>query len=243
MKLNMILPVFLFSVNTVFAQSGTDAVSMGQEFAELAAHGGVSGKGFATYQSYSSNQVNGSQFFIPDWKPGEIVTTHKETFNEGLLFIYDKVRQEVFIRQKDSSLILLGNKDEIKSFSLKDGDKHYDFVNSSLFTDEKPEVFYQVMIYDSSKLTLLKYTKTTFVKADMTDMMKQREGDVYDSFVDKFTYYIVPANGIPQAVQLKTKSLKKTLSGMNINPEKYMNEHPGLIDEDYLVAMVRELNK
>jgi hypothetical protein len=239
----MLFSVFVLSANTVFSQSGTTAVAMGQEFAELAAHGGLAGKGFAAFQTYSSNQVDGSQFFFPDWAPGEIVTTHKEVFNEGLQFIYDKVRQQLFFRKKDSSLILLGNKDEIQSFSLKDGDKQYYFVNSKLFTDERPEVFYQVLIYDSSKLSLLKYIKTTLVKADLTDMMKQRQGEVYDAFVDKIFYYIVMDNGIPLQVQLKSKSLKKTFAELNINPEKYMSDHPEPINEDYLINMVRQFNQ
>jgi hypothetical protein len=81
------------------------------------------------------------------------------------------------------------------------------------------------------------------VKADKTDMMKQKEGDIYDSFVDKVTYYVSKGNGQLETLTLKTKALKKTFSEMNINIDKYVNEHTGAIDEDYLINLVTELNK
>src|SRR5664279_6104218 len=188
MKSSIILPAMILASATVSAQ--VTNVAMGQEFADLAAHQGYASNGFSAYQNYTSGEVKGSQFFLPVWAKGEVVTIHKETYNDDLQFMYDKVRQEVFIRKNDSSMVLLTNKDEIESFSLKDDQgTRYNFVNSKLFTDETPQVFYQVLVYDSTKLTLLKYIKTTFVKADYHDMMKVKEGDVYDSFVDKYLYY------------------------------------------------------
>ncbi|HET7000201.1 MAG TPA: hypothetical protein VFI33_02785, partial [Puia sp.] len=163
-KSTIILPALILSSAAASAQ--VTNVAMGQEFADLAAHQGIASNGFSAYQNYTSGQVNGSQFFLPGWSKGEVVTVHKEVYNEDLQFIYDKVRQEIFIRKKDSSMTLLANKDEIASFSLKDDQgKQYNFVNSKLYTDETPEVFYQVLVYDSNKLTLLKYIKTIYVKA------------------------------------------------------------------------------
>jgi hypothetical protein len=244
MKTRILVPALLFSTQALFSQSGTTGVAMGQEFAELAAHGGLSGKGFAAFQSYSSSQVNGSQFFLPDWVNGEVVTRRNEVYNEGLQFLYDKVRQELFVRQKDSSLILLTNKDEIQSFHLKDANKNqFRFVNSSFYTTERPEVFYQVLIDDSVKLTLFKYIKTSFVKADLTDMMKQREGDVYDAFVDKYFYFLSWHDGLLYPVQLKTKSVRKAFTDMHLDPDAYLKEHYQPVDEDFLIEMVKHFNQ
>jgi hypothetical protein len=44
-------------------------------------------------------------------------------------------------------------------------------------------------------------------------------------------------------VQLKSKSVRKVFTDLGVNPDKYLNEHSGGIDEDYLVEMVTELNK
>src|SRR5450631_2778293 len=128
MNTRILLPALLLSASAVYSQSN---IAMGQEFAELAAHKGLSGKGFAAFQSYKSSDVNGSPYFLPDWDAGEVVTIRKEVFNDEFQFVYDKVRQELFIRQKDSALVLLTNKDEVQSFSLKNGNNEpFHFVNS-----------------------------------------------------------------------------------------------------------------
>ncbi len=242
MKSAIILPVLLSSTVALSAQ--VTNVAMGQEFAELAAHQGYASNGFSAYQNYSSGQVNGSQFFLPGWTKGEVVTIHKETYNDGLQFLYDKVRQEVFIRKTDSAFVLLTNKDEIQSFSLKDEQgNRYNFVNSKMFTDETPEVFYQVLVYDSAKLTLLKYIKTLYIKADYHDMMKVKEGEVNDAFVDKYIYYVVKADGVLQPVELKNKSVKKVFSELNLPYQKYMDDHYQPVNEDYLIDMVKQLNQ
>ncbi len=242
MRNKISLIILLFCSANAFAQTNANSITMSNEFAMLAAHGGT-GSNFSTFQSYSNNQVNGSQFFLPDWSKGEIALNNKEVFKNGILLAYDKVRQELFIRQPETQDILLGTKEEINTFSLWDAGKEYHFINSSVFSNVKPAVFYQVLVSDPSKLTLLKYTKGTFVKADKNDMMKQKEGEVYDSFVDNITYYISRGNGELQQIQFKTKSLKKAFTELNINIDKYINDHPESIDEDYLVALVTELNK
>jgi hypothetical protein len=242
MRNKISLIILLFCTVKGFSQTGSNSITMSNEFAMLAAHGGT-GSNFSTFQSYSSNQVNGSQFFLPDWTKGEIVLNSKEEFKNGILLAYDKVRQELFIKQQDAPDILLGTKEEINTFSLKDAGREYHFINSSVYSTAKPEVFYQVLVSDPSKLTLLKYTKGTFVKADKNDMMKQKEGDIYDSFVDKVTYYLSKGNGELQQLQLKTKALKKTFTDLNINIDNYANEHPGSVDEDYLISLVMDLNR
>jgi hypothetical protein len=240
-KSAIILPALILSSAALSAQ--VTNVAMGQEFAELAAHQGYASNGFSAYQNYTSGQINGNQFFLPDWSKGEVVTIHKEVYNEPLQFLYDKVRQEIFMRKKDSALILLANKDEVASFSLKDDQgKQYNFVNSKMFTDETPEVFYQVLVYDSAKISLLKYIKTILMKADYHDMMKVNDREVNDAFVDKYIYYIVKADGILQPVELKNKSVKKVFGEMNMPYENYMKIHYEPVNEEYLVNMVKELN-
>jgi len=242
MKNKIILSILLFSCTYAFPQAASNSIGMSNEFAMLAAHGG-SPTSFSTFQTYTNNQVEGTQFFISDWRKGEIIMNNKDVFNSGILLAYDKVRQELFIKQENTTDILLGSKDDIHAFSMKDDGKEYHFINSAAYTKSKPNVFYQVLAFDSSKFTLLKYTKGTFVKADKTDMMKQKEGDIYDSFVDKITYYISKGNGELQPIQLKTKSLKKTFTDLNINIDKYLSEHPESVDEDYLISLVTDLNR
>ena len=92
-KSTVILPVLLVSSAALSAQ--VTNVAMGQEFADLAAHQGYASNGFSAYQNYTLGVINGSQFFLPGWSKGEVVTIRKEVYNDPLQFLYDKVRQEI----------------------------------------------------------------------------------------------------------------------------------------------------
>ena len=108
-----LLPALLITASTAFSQTNSN---VNQEFTTLSKYG-VGGT--TAFQSFKSTQIDGNQFFLPDWEKGEVTTTSKETFAKNLLFVYDKVRQELFIKQRDSSLVLLGNKPDIISFNVK----------------------------------------------------------------------------------------------------------------------------
>jgi hypothetical protein len=243
MKYKIILYILvIIYADRLFAQGGTSTVAMGEEFA---AFGGTPVKRMDTraYQSYSNNQVLGSPYFLPDWHKGEVITSDKQVFSDGFMFSYNKFLQELFIRTTDSSTTLLGDKNRINGFTLTDGDKQYHFANSSLFSSAKPFVYYQVLVYDSSKITLLKLVFTSFVKADKNDMMKLKEGDIFDAYVDNNLYYIVKGGGAPVPIELKSKSFRKVFSDLRIDSKKYMDAHYGPFDEDYLIALVRQLNQ
>jgi hypothetical protein len=239
MKSAGILMVFVLHSINVFPQAGTNPLSTNQEFATMVArHSSTS-----SIQSFSSGQVDGSQFFLPEWQRGEVVMNDNEVFSADLLFIYDKVRQELFIRQKDSSFLIQGNKEDINRFNLRADGRQYNFVNSARFSETKPEVYYEVLVEDSAGLTFLKYTKASFVVADKTDMMKMREGAVSDAFVDKITYYVVKGRSEPKPVLLKTKSVKQVMNELSVNPDAYIKAHPGAVNEDWLAGLVRHLNE
>ena|SRR5437764_14437477 len=82
MKNKIILVILLFFCSYAFPQAATNSIGMSNEFAMLAAHGG-SPTSFSTFQTYSNNQVEGTQFFVSDWRKGEIVMNNKEVFNSG----------------------------------------------------------------------------------------------------------------------------------------------------------------
>jgi hypothetical protein len=247
-KTDWIVIIFLFVPACVFPQTQTirnslaaPALNSGNEFDIYQKSGGGGIDAFKT-GGYGGD-VKGNPFFLTDWSKGEVVTVRKEVYGDDLQFVYDKVRQELFVRRKDEKPILLANKDEIQSFSLSDENgNHYNFINSRYFTDVRPEVFYQVLVYDSSKLSLFKYIKTSFVRGDPNDMMKQKEGAVNDEFVDKNIYFLEMGKGELKTIQLKSKSINKVLVDLHINAEAYMSAHPEQLDEKYLVELIKSLN-
>jgi hypothetical protein len=238
MKYSLIFSLFFLQGMMGYSQRA--GLTEAHEFDQFQ-HAG--GGGVSAFKTGVRTDADGSQFFLPEWSKGDITLNSNIVFNSGMMFIYDKVRQEIFIRPEDSSSVLLGNKDDIKTFTLKDAGREYTFVNSVFYSNTKPEVFYQVLVINPSKLTLLKYTKATFVRADNTDMMKQREGKVNDAFIDNVTYYISNGKGSLQPVQFKSKSVKKAFAELKIDVDKYLSDHTEPINEDYLIAMVGALNQ
>ena len=77
----------------------------------------------------------------------------------------------------------------------------------------------------------------------MSDMLKVKDGYVNDAYVDKPIYYIAKAGVLSQPFLLKSKSLKKAFQQLQVDPEKFMNGHPGMMDESYLVELVKSLSK
>src|ERR1700712_5746235 len=124
MKLYIALPLVLCSLQASFAQTQTVRAAAGNPVYNPSNQFDIyqksGGGGIAAFKTNASDGVDGSQFFLAGWKDGEVALTDQEVFNTGFVFAYDKVRQELFIRQKDSALVLLGNKDQIRSFTLKE---------------------------------------------------------------------------------------------------------------------------
>src|SRR5581483_3033389 len=174
-----IVPLFATLSLNGFSQAST--IGMGREFSQLSGLG-TRQTGFEGIQTYSSHNAKGSQFFNDGWSMGSVTTANKETINSGYLFIYDKVRQELFLKPKDSDIVVLADKNQIYGFSIFT-DKMHNFRQASLYDPNEKGNFLEVLT-ESEKYTLLKLTKTTFEKANTNDMEKVRSGNLDDEFVD-----------------------------------------------------------
>src|SRR5437868_340496 len=86
------------------------------------------GGGISAFSLNNSADVQGSQFFLSDWSAGSITMNNGETYSNGYQFVYDKVRQEIFIKQQGVELVLQASKPDIRSFQLKDGPSTYTFL-------------------------------------------------------------------------------------------------------------------
>jgi len=73
---------------------------------------------------YYTHDIRGNQFYSSGWVTGRVTNTRNEVFANGYLFLYDKVRQLLFIKERDSSDIFLSDKNKIRSFTLNTGRVH-----------------------------------------------------------------------------------------------------------------------
>lgn len=236
-------PAFLFfaaflSYFAGYSQAVND--EMAQDFKEISKFGSR-GSGFEGFQTYHSSNVQGSQFFSPSWTTGTVTTNNNEKFGKNYLFLYDKVRQELFIKLKDSSVVLLADKSQISAFTLNT-DRVHTFVPAGTIDPSNKGNFFEVLVRDDSDYSLFKLIKTKFVKADERDMEKQSQGEVFDSFQDDVSYFLVK-NGTIQTVALRKNNILKAFAPLKNKASEYFNQHSDRdIDEAMLIGVVQYLN-
>jgi hypothetical protein len=238
MKPALVLFTSLLSCSVTYSQIVTD--DMADEFKEVSKFGSRQ-SGFEAIGTYHSGNVEGSQFFSPSWTTGTVTNISNEQFGKNYLFLYDKVRQELFMKLKDSSVVLLADKNQISSFTVNT-DKTHNFVAAGTYDPSNKGNFFEVLVKNDKGYSLFKLTKCKFVKADERDMEKQRLGEVYDSFQDQVTYYIFK-DGVVQTVALRKNNILKVLSPVRDRVSGYFDQHSdSAIDEGFLLGAVQYIN-
>lgn len=240
------LIIFITITFSSFAQQ--NQASMVNDFKQIAS----AGKGRyligGAIQTYSSDEVKGNQFFNPNFSKGAVVISTGEIIGSNYLFLFDKVRQELFIKSADDKKtqpeILLAEKTQIKSFTLFT-DKHHFFEPVSKYDSENTNDFYEVLLQNNEAFTLLKFVKTTFVKMDKSDMQKFKNGDMSDEFVDKVTYFISFKNAKPQLIKFTKKSILNALPLQKkaLAENYFASNNQEKIDEYFVINMTSTLNK
>jgi hypothetical protein len=240
MKSILLFNLSLISFST-FAQETT--VGLRNEFSQISKYTSGRQSGFEGLQSFSSRQVKGSQFYFPSWSGGSLLVDSNEVTASNFLFLYDKVRQELFMKPKDSTVVMQADKSRILGFSLVSNGTH-NFELASNYNPSNKADFYEVLVKSDHGYTLLKLIKTKFVKFDPTDMVRVKSGDTYDEYQDDISYFISYKHGLPQPVKLKDNSIKKVLAADKSKVDNYLNENSNAErNEDYLTQLITSLNQ
>lgn len=216
-----------------------------------------SGNGAETQAAYSSYIVNNNNFVLPtyahggdvggnpyfskDWATGSLTTVDNHIFSEGLVFMYSKVDGRLFFKQTDSSVVMQADPAKISSFTLNT-DKPHTFVRTDAFTKEYSGNFYEVLVRDEKKYSLLKLTTAEFQEnttSAASNVMTVTSSA--GSFSDKVKYYISKDGQLTQ-VSLKKKSFQTTIASDKDKAEKYFQEHSGNFNEDAAIGLITEIN-
>src|SRR3954452_3626550 len=100
MKYILLFIITPISLSTIAQES---SVGLRNEFSQISKYTYGRQSGFEGLQSFSSKQVRGSQFYFPSWSGGSLTVDSNEVTASNYLFLYDKVRQELFMQPKDSA--------------------------------------------------------------------------------------------------------------------------------------------
>ena len=190
------------------------------------------------FRGVSDNTITtvGTRFFGP-WAKGKVVFLDRVADDPKYFFNYDKVKNAVLYAVDTTKAFELVP-DSIISFSLYGS-------NGAVVFDRFPSIqgapFFQELVKDNS-YSLYKGVVTTYIKADFKTNGIVESGNNYDEYSDKFLYFILFPNRELKQVQLKKKSIKEVFSGVPA-ADDYLSHHNGSIDENYLIEMVKALDK
>lgn len=234
-----IIVFFICSVITARAQAQVTSAGMGTEFKEISGFGSRQ-SGFEGLQTYKSGSVIGSQFFNDSWSSGSVTGSNRETISINYLFLYDKVKQDLYIRPKDTNLIVLADKNQLVSFVINT-DKRHLFHNASIYDPNQKGNFFEILV-ENDNYTLLKLIQTTFKKADPTDMEKVKNGEFQDEFVDHITYYLYH-NNKAEKIKLNENALRKALRGQEAKLDDFFNTYSNSeVNEQLAINLINTIN-
>ena len=242
MKTTLSILALLILVASTQAQTASIAANLKQAGLRAGLNGG-----YQTIQTYTSDIVKGSQFFYQGFKDGSVTTTNNELITGIYQFLFDKVRQELFITSKSDTRpepeVLLAEKQQVKSFTITT-DREHSFVAARNYDPSNTSDFFELLKKDDSAYSLLKLVKTTFVKMDMRDMEKVKRGEFFDEFVDKVTYYVSYRSGTPKEITFKKRTMPSAFQGdKKAAVDNYTDTHASQdVDENYLVNLVSSVN-
>lgn len=251
MAYKIFITIFIFYTSFNLVQAQITSPGMRAEFKQITSYGRRQ-SGFEGIQTYNSGNVKGSQFFYNDWTHGSVTTTNNEVISNNYLFLFDKVRQELFVYPTDTEQASVSSKDKKPENTLV-ADKSQ--ITSFTIITDHPHVFEQASIYDpaqkgnffevlakGSNYILLKSTKTTFEKHNMNDMEKVKQGEFNDEFLDHITYYIDHNHKLVK-VTLNENNLRKALKEEKLTVDNFFNLHQNdELNEDLLINLINNLN-
>jgi hypothetical protein len=230
-------PLFFFI--TSFSQD-VNSISLHDEFKSIEGFGKRQ-SGFEGIQTYSNHSVTGSQFFTDSWADGSVTSSAKYTLSKNFVFLYDKVRQELFMKSKDSNIVLLVDKSQIESFTIN-SDKPHVFVPASKYIPSLAGNFVETII-PTGNYQLLKLITTSFEKANMNDLEAVKQGDFSDKFIDHITYYVFHNNGFKEIKSLSEHNIRKALKDEAKKLDDFFEGHQNNeMNEEFLVMLINSLN-
>lgn len=230
-----------------FGNAQNNNASISEEFKQLASES-IPKPGTAGYENlttFKDNMVSGDQFFYPGWVKGSVTATDNKTIaSDNYLFLFDKVRQTLFIKYNtvnaSNNNVLTADPDKLKAFTLIT-DKPHIFIKASDYDSSIKNDFLELLV-QGTNYTLFKLNKASFEKADEHDMLAMKNGNFSDAFVDHTTYYIYHNNKL-EKVNLQQYSLRKTLKDEKTKVNDYFNTHQNdEMSEDLLIGLVNYLN-
>ncbi len=190
-----------------------------------------------TITTFNNSEVRGTRYLYSDWIAGSVTNENNETYSENYTFNFDKINHDLYAKNNNISVVI--DKSKIKYFTIG----YQKFINSSLIDAKVKGLFYEVLVNDTSKISLYKLTITKFVKADPTNMMNVKTGNFSSEYVDEAKYFVSNINGQLNKINLTENNIKKVLKFNGERLNTYFALHSTEdVDENFLIRLIKFLN-
>jgi hypothetical protein len=232
-----LLLCFSFYQNVIAQVTGGNAFQTQNIYTGYA----VSGNDIVLPVTRGSAAYGGKPYFSKDWVSGSVTTTDKNSFSDGLVFLYDKVNSVLYFKNKDSNTIMKADMSKISSFALVT-DRSHTFINGNLISKEYNGKFFEVLLLDEKHYSFLKLTETDLQHTETSKASQaMTESISAGSYVDTDKYFIL-IDGNLQLVELKKKSFPEVLGKDEDKAESYIKSKNGNFNETYVVNMLTAIN-
>jgi len=232
-----LLLFFSFYQNVIAQVTGGNAFQTQSIYTGYA----VSGNDVVLPVTISSSAYGGKPYFSKNWVSGSVTTTDKNTFSDGLVFLYDKVNGVLYFKNKDSNTIMKADMSKISSFALVT-DKSHIFINGNLISKDYNGKFFEVLLLDEKHYSFFKLTETALEHNETSKASQAMTQDISaGSYVDTDKYFVF-VDGNLQQVELKRKSFPEVLGKDEDKAENYIKSKNGNFNETYVVNMLTAIN-
>ena len=185
--------------------------------------------------------TKGNKYLFNSWVHGYVVNAQDSVYESPKLFFnYDKIEVGLLLSQDKHDDIVV-NRDMVKTFTLYDAaNKPYVFANVPAID----KTHYVEVLSAGKNYRIYKMITTKFEKANFVDNGIATSGNNYDSYNDKYEYYVVngKTNKIDK-VSLRPKSLKTVFGDSKDKTVKFLADNSGDINDDYLKSLGDYLNQ
>ena len=192
--------------------------------------------------TFNNSDVKGARYLFDTWTNGNVTDIKNNIYSSNYTFNFDKINQDVYAKYTGSANIsVVLDKSQIKRFTIGS----FNFINASLVDPKVKDGFYNILIEDSAKVSLYKFTTTKFIKANPNDMMNIRTGNFGSEYKDENKYFISVNKGELKKVTLSESSIKKALKNQSDKVDNYFSLHSSSseLDENFLIGLIRNINQ
>lgn len=248
MKKLLLFICLVFGGTAIYAQASTADNAAMNSFSKLDNMKSLLSNRARNVTSFDNRYegVKGTPFLNEDWLEGKLVLADSVLVKNKMLFKFDVLNNEVWIKYKTDEEHILYNRELLTLELFHNDGKKTKFIKFKLPENENRHHF-SMAIFEGKSFILVKDMKKIFRKSNLEDKGFVTVGHAYDWFEEQANFYVRKGSDITTKVSLKKADIMEAarLSRPHtVLVEKYCKEHnlKGKLTEEEAMQLVGYMN-